>query len=126
MDAALRERFVPALRARGVTGSLPHFRRRGSDRIDLLTVQFDKYGGGFVLEVGRCEPEGVTMHWGLKIPPNKVTAHDMSVRHRLGSSSPGQDGRWFRFDHSSTPDRVAVEAATALTEADAWWDSAPP
>jgi hypothetical protein len=39
MDAALKETFVPALRERGFKGSLPHFRRLLSDRIDLLAVQ---------------------------------------------------------------------------------------
>jgi hypothetical protein len=45
MDEALKAHVVPALRERGFKGSLPHFRRLRSDRVDLLTVQFDKTVG---------------------------------------------------------------------------------
>lgn len=43
MIAALKAVFVPVLRERGFKGSFPHFRRIRPDRIDLLTVQFDKW-----------------------------------------------------------------------------------
>ena len=125
MNAALRDRFVPSLRKRGFKGSLPHFRRVGEDRIDLLTVQFDKYGGGFVIEISRCPPEGVTTAWGKKIPAAKVTAHDLHpyARHRLGSPAPGEEGRWFRFDKGASAETVANAAASMLTEADDWWNA---
>jgi Domain of unknown function (DUF4304) len=124
MNAALRDRFVPSLRKRGFKGSLPHFRRVSEDRVDLLTVQFDKYGGGFVIEISRCPLEGVTTAWGKKIPPAKVTAHDIHPddRHRLGSPAPGEDGRWFRYDGRTSVKSVADSAASMLTEADAWWN----
>jgi hypothetical protein len=44
MVSSLKSIFVPALRERGFKGSLPHFRRLMSDRIDLLTIQFDRRG----------------------------------------------------------------------------------
>ncbi len=125
MDAALRTHFVPKLRSRGFRGAMPHFRRARADRIDLLTIQFDKWGGGFVIEIGRCGPGGMTTHWGKEIPPGKVTAHDVgpSTRHRLGSRAPGEDGRWLRFD-DGTPVEAAADAASAmLEEADQWWDA---
>ena len=125
MNAALRARLVPALRSRGFRGSLPHFRRILANRIDLLTVQFDKWGGGFVLEISRCVPQGVTTYWGKEIPPGKVTVHDVhpDQRHRLGSSAPGEDGRWFRYDDGTPAETVAAAASAALTEADQWWDA---
>jgi len=76
MIAALKAEFVPALKERGFKGSFPHFRRIKPDKIDLLTVQFDKWGGGFVIEIAKCGPEGITTSWGLHIPPNKVRAWD--------------------------------------------------
>ena len=123
MNAALRDRFVPALRKRGFKGSLPHFRRVGEDRIDLLTVQFDKYGGGFVIEIGRCPLQGVTTSWGKKIVPAKVTVHDLhhGDRRRLGSPAPGEDGRWFRYDGRRSVKTAADAAASLLPEADTWW-----
>lgn len=126
MNAALRDRFVPALRSRGFKGSLPHFRRVGEDRIDLLTVQFDKWGGGFVIEISQCPLDGITTAWGKKIPAAKVKAHDLHYddRHRLGSPARGEDGRWFRYDGRASVKRVADDAASMLPEADAWWSSA--
>src|SRR6266404_8055800 len=126
MKAALRRLFLPQPRGRGFKGALPHFRRIRNDRIDLLTVQFDRSGGGFVIEIARCSPSGVTMPWGLHIPPGKVSAWDLNPgeRHRLGSPKRGEDGRWFRFDNGTPVDAVAKSAALYLEEADCWWESA--
>jgi len=68
MISSLKSVFVPALRERGFKGSLPHFRRPMQDRIDLLTIQFDRWGGGFVIEISKCAPEGITMPWGNIFP----------------------------------------------------------
>jgi Domain of unknown function (DUF4304) len=64
MIAALREVVVPVLRNMGFSGSFPHFRRIRESQIDLLTFQFDRHGGSFVVEVATCAPEGFTTHWG--------------------------------------------------------------
>ncbi|WP_322049645.1 DUF4304 domain-containing protein, partial [Paraburkholderia sp. J67] len=58
MNSALRARFVPALRQLGLKGSLPHYRRQRDSRVDLLTVQFDRHGGGFVVELAQCGAKG--------------------------------------------------------------------
>ena len=50
MIAALREIVVPVLRDMGLRGSFPHFRRFRDTRIDLLTFQFNRYGGSLVGE----------------------------------------------------------------------------
>jgi hypothetical protein len=126
MKLALQEHFVPQLRARGFKGSLPHFRRVTSTGVDLLTVQFDKWGGGFVIEIARCGPLGATMSWGEVVPASKVTAHHLDVRHRLGAPSLDEDGRWFRYDDGTPPAEVAREAVDMLAEADTWWRDHPP
>ena len=122
MIAALKENFVPTLRERGFKGSFPHFRRIGPNGIHLLTVQFDKWGGGFVIEIATCGPEGLTTSWGEHIPPNKVRAWDTNPRHRLGAPSPGQDGVWFRYDDGTPVEKVARRVLAYLPEADAWWN----
>jgi len=122
MDATLREVVVPVLRAKGFRGTLPHFRRPVQGAIDLLTFQFDKWGGGFVVEIARCSDRGFTTHWGKHIPPRKGQ--------RLGSP-PGQRQRiqpragsgtdsWFRFDNGQIK-RAAQEVLDALPEAESWW-----
>jgi hypothetical protein len=126
MNAALKAEFVPALRDAGFRGSLPHFRRQLKDRIDLLTIQFDQWGGGFVVEISNCEPVGVTMHWGEKVPPGKVTVHHLHPDKRLriqARPGPGTDD-WFRFENTD-PVSLAREITARLTEAETWWASAP-
>jgi hypothetical protein len=122
MNRALQREFVPELRRRGFTGSLPHFRRVG-DRVDLLTVQFDRHGGRFVIEIAKCDATGVTTYSGRRIPANRVTAHDLHPRERrrLGSPAEGEDGIWFRFDDGRPCTEVATSAAGFLAEADVRW-----
>src|SRR5215470_9861393 len=127
MDGALKKAVIPSLRQAGFTGSFPHFRRAGAFAVDLLTFQFDKNGGGFVIELGRCSREGFTTHWGKHIPASRVTALDLhpDQRHRIKPrEGPGTDS-WFRFDKGQ------VQAATqhvlaALPRAESWWREAQP
>src|SRR5262245_55019868 len=100
MKKALRDLVVPRLREAGFDGSFPHFRRRRPDLIDLFTFQFDRHGGGFIIELAQCAAEGLTTHWGKKIAPDKVTPWDLPttqrarIQPRVGS---GTDS-WFRYD----------------------------
>ncbi len=100
MNQALKAVVVPLLRQRGFSGTFPHFRRCKPERIDLFTFQFDRYGGGFVIEIARCEPSGFTTHWGKQIPPTKVTAWDMppKMRARIQPDNGSGTESWFRFD----------------------------
>jgi len=124
MIAALKAVFVPALKERGFEGWLPHFRRIQATRIDLLTVQFNTWGGSFIIEVAKCPPEGITTAWGEFIAPNKCRAWDVPYRsrHRLGAPTPGRDGVWFRYDDGTSVEVVAQKAAGYLSEADHWWN----
>lgn len=97
----LSEIIIPVLRQLNFKGSFPHFRRLTEERINLLTFQFDRSGGGFVIEIANCKPDGFTTSWGLEIKPNKVTAHYMNKSKRIQSnmnteSSSTED--WFRYD----------------------------
>jgi Domain of unknown function (DUF4304) len=98
MDAALKQVVIPILREQGFKGSLPHFRRVNKNSIDLITFQFNRWGGSFVVELATCPKEGTTMYWGEKIPPNKVNAHHIDDRYRLGASSLEDDGIWFKYE----------------------------
>ena len=87
-----------------------------------MSFQFDKSGGGFVVEISKCGPEGVTMAWGEKIPPNKVTAQHLSPRDRfrLGCEGPST-GNWYRYDRGNTLDSVVQEVVQQLDIAEKWW-----
>jgi Domain of unknown function (DUF4304) len=131
MIAALREMVVPVLRDMGFSGSFPHFRRIRDSQIDLLTFQFNRYGGSFVVEIAFCAPDGFTTHWGKHIPPNEVQARDIhpTQRLRLGSHPPDKADHWFYYE----PERARVYTDTAVellpllrSEADRFWQTHQP
>lgn len=119
----LKKIVVPELRKRGFKGSFPHFRRNSEVKIDLMSFQFDRYGGGFVIEVGVCSPEGFTHSGGEKVPHNKVTVHDLNPDNRLRLKE--NDGQWFRYDVENKSEdiceKVANEVLKELYEADEYW-----
>jgi Domain of unknown function (DUF4304) len=45
MNNALKKVAIPFLREQGFKGSLPHFRRKSETNIDLITFQFNRWGG---------------------------------------------------------------------------------
>jgi hypothetical protein len=53
MISAIKNILIPSLKSGGFSGSFPHYRRRTTDFYDLVTFEFDKYGGGFVIEIAR-------------------------------------------------------------------------
>jgi hypothetical protein len=131
MSAALKKLVAPHLRSLGFTGSFPHYRRLLEERTDLLTFQFDRHGGGFVVEVGKCPPGDFVMAWGERIPAEEMTAHHLhpNDRLRLGRRSQGQD-HWFRYDRAKGRKRALVfdslanEVLSLVDEqAQAWWQA---
>ncbi|WP_191556767.1 DUF4304 domain-containing protein [Metabacillus idriensis] len=60
--------------------------------IDLITFQFNKWGGSFVVELASCPSQGIISSWGEEIPSNKITAHNMDKRFRLGATSREEEG----------------------------------
>ena len=140
MIRVLKDTVVPALTARGFQGAFPHFRRLRPDRIDLLTFQFYRSGGKFVVELSQCGPDGYTPPWGEKIPPGKVTAHHLYRRQRLGGGIGFRRAdHWFVFDFqhydppmASSEAQLEEDCRAAAAEvvkdyerqAEAWWDRA--
>ena len=129
MNKALKNIVVPKLRERDFKGSFPHFRRVGKAKLDLLTFQFDKWGGGFVIEIAICPVDGILTHWGECIPPNKVHALHAHIKNRFRlQPQPGSSRHeWFRFDKSGKrePESAFVEVAESvipfLDIAEKWW-----
>jgi hypothetical protein len=126
MDDALKKVVIPFIREQGFKGSLPHFRRKNETNIDLITFQFNRWGGSFVVELATCSIEGVTTHWGEKIQPNKVTAHDINERYRLGARSKDEDGIWFDFENAKSEEdfeKLATDVENLLNISDRSWIS---
>jgi hypothetical protein len=132
MIERISEIVIPALRQKGFKGSFPHFRRLKVDRINLLTFQFDRRGGGFVIEIANFQPDGFTTSWGKKIDPKKLTAHDLFLRKRIQSnmdtdSSLTED--WFRYDKKymfgfgDIYNKVCKDVLSKLHIADEYWEN---
>src|SRR5918993_4807214 len=95
---ALREVFVPSLRAKGFKGTFPHFRRVLPDRVDYLTVQFYSSGGSFVVEIATAGPDGKPRGYGEHLPVEKLTVSYFWNRLRLGSDrAAGRGDHWYVF-----------------------------
>ncbi|GAB3924464.1 hypothetical protein GCM10028827_12480 [Mucilaginibacter myungsuensis] len=124
MDEAIKAITIPFLRKQGFKGSFPHFRRVKTDRINLLTFQFNMYEPKFVVEIANCSSEGIYRGWGSIVLPNKCTAHDMFNRHRLGSKATGDS--WFDFGKTSffsnVYQKLAKDVIDFWTEAEDWWE----
>lgn len=103
MNAALKVSVVPVLRGYGFKGSFPHFRRLRGSAVDLLTFQFDRSGGGFLIEVARATEQGITTHWGKHIPASKLTAWDLhpDQRKRIKPREGSGTDSWFRYEHGT-------------------------
>lgn len=101
MIKSLNEILIPELRDKNFKGSFPHFRKTENGKTNLLTFQFDRNGGGFIIEIANWnEPEFKT-HWGKLIPLNKLTAHDLFERKRIYPNSTSEENgteSWFRYD----------------------------
>ncbi len=105
MKGALRQYLAPALLARGFVGQFPVIRRVRASELDILELQFDKYGGGFRLNLGVCPSEGVTTSWGKKIAPEEMRfgypmtrSYYLEPRHVTQNRSAGV---WFCFNEQN-------------------------
>lgn len=101
MIITIKEKIVPVLREIGFKGSFPHFRRFKENKIDLITFQFDRNGGGFVIEIATAENEPYKMSYGEIIEEKKLTANHLDNRTRIHpkgllKNSCVED--WFRYD----------------------------
>jgi hypothetical protein len=122
MTDALKTIVIPRLRESGFKGSFPHFRRQTESVVDLLTFQFDKWGGGFVIEISQCPAEGITTSWGEHILPNKVTTHDLhpDIRLRLHPVEGSSRDEWFRYDEGNFKG-TAESVLPFIDVAEGWW-----
>jgi hypothetical protein len=130
MNNTLKEIVIPELRFRGFKGSLPHFRRITADQTHLLTFQFDKYGGGFVIEVAKAPNEPFKTSWGEVVEQNRLTAHDIDERLRIhpkGKLENRSTKDWFRYDKKSFFQKnvfvkVAEQVLKNLNIAEEYWN----
>src|SRR3954466_7358806 len=71
--AALKRIVLPALRARGFEGELPDLRRVSAEGTHFFNVQTSKYGGSFIVNLGRIPPGPIATPSGELISPDRCT-----------------------------------------------------
>ena len=98
MRKSLKKWLVPALRERGFASNGWEFQRQG-EKLDLVAVQFGKYGGEFILEAASRPRGDLHTTWGEVVPEEKVTSAHVSLleRARLEGAPGGAGLRGFSF-----------------------------
>lgn len=148
MRIALNRIVLPALRARGFKGELPDLRRVSAEGTHFFNVQTNKYGGSFIVNLGRLPPGPFTTRSGELVP-----ADLLSIIHARGSdearlrAKPHPDEEvWFQYGQTERSktwaklrpllglgdpkplvpefERVAHELLALLPECDQWWAGA--
>lgn len=121
--------LVPELRKEGFTGSYPHFRRPNKDGgFDILSFQFNKCGGSFLIEISAAYPyrEEFT-NCCLNSSKNteeeikKINHAHTHVRRRIHS-------RWNEcwFDYSDgNVEKTVNHALNRLRKEMSWFDNPP-
>lgn len=105
MRNAMKKALVPYLKAEGFNGKFPSFQRKEKQLLHLLTVQFDKHGGGFFLEFA-IHPEGdLKTSWGEIVPENKLDVAYAPIEDRARLQENGKPNSlrddWFRYENLS-------------------------
>ena len=97
MIEELKKRVVPELNSIGFKGSFPHYRRIKQNRADLLMFQFEKSGGGFLIEISYVLLDGDENNLCIEknnTPFEKLTVDCTNLRHRL---YPDRSDGWFYY-----------------------------
>jgi hypothetical protein len=113
MDDELKSKVVPFLRAKSFKGSLPHFKRKFSNKIDILGFQFSQWGPQFYIEIATAPADGITLLNGNHFPADKIKYYQCNKRTRIGDQP-------FDFENENF-EEVADRVLKFLREAEEWW-----
>ena len=140
--AALRRHVVPALRERGFRGELPHLRRITATATHTFTLQVSKWGGEFIIELGRAPAGPYETSTGEVVEPSELTSWHVrdADRARLRAVPDVLREVWFSYSprlrdrvvaatrrllkRPPLPDRLdraALEVLAHLPECERWW-----
>lgn len=126
MRKALRKHFLPEMLRLGFVGTRSSFQRLGSDFLDLLSIQYWKYGGEFILEFARRERGDLITSWGELVPESKLEVAYVNPlnRARLVRATNTSNFGGFQFgtfgNDVAAYDVLAARVAALLVQADNW------
>lgn len=120
MISELKKKVIPILKESGFKGSFPNFRRVSRDTLNLITFQFDKWGGGFCIEIANGNPQGFT-YGGEFIETKNIRPYHLVNRIRLGATDANED-YWFRYDNNNNNYSLTSEdVLNKLPVAEEWF-----
>lgn len=95
MKKYLNANVIQALLSQGFTGNYPHFQRKQSGCIELITFQTNKYGGAFTLEVSAVFPdkENKNLAENKDLNEEPLSVWHTNKRYRLK----GMHNGWFYY-----------------------------
>ena len=128
MRKALKRHWLPELARLGFAGNTSTFQRLEPDAQDLLSLQYWKYGGEFILEFARRTRGPFATSWGTVVLEEKMEVAYLNPldRARLQQIEPlaGEHLRGFTFsafgDDYSKYEELAVQVAALMPAVDAW------
>ena len=131
MRKALKRELLPQLKLLGFIGATSNFQRKSDKALDLLSIQYSKYGGQFILEFARRERGELQTSWGEIIPEEKVNvAHVIPTRRaRLQRNDEMFEElfRGFKFEgfgeNQARYDALANQVASFLPQVNAWLET---
>lgn len=107
---AFAQILEPRLLAEGFVGKHPHYQRQTNEHLHLLSIIYDKWGGGFVLEFARFPPGPLETSWGEVIAQEdlEIGYTPPELRARLVQSTQSDDPHqdFFRYD-TNNPSKEA-------------------
>ena len=123
MIQELKRQVLPLLKTNGFKGSFPHFRRIKNEKLNLITFQFDKWGGGFCIEIANGDPTGFKHYSNKFIEASKMRPYHLLHRIRLGAVDENSN-HWYRYDDNNY-ERTAMEVIKNIQIAEKWFHENP-
>lgn len=128
MRKAFRKHLIPALAAAGFVGKSSNFMRLRDDAQDLLSIQYWKYGGSFILEFGRRDRGPLQTTWGPIIPEESLEVAYLPVgdRARLQARDASLEDTFAGFNFAefgediAKYEHLALRVVSYLPQVDAW------
>lgn len=122
----LKRTLVPELESAGFQGKFPEFRRIEGGELQLLSIVFDKNGGGFFLEFSKSSPGDMETSWGEVVPERELTVAHTPVESRARLQQKGDRNSlsedWFRYEKLSANelDRLVLHVVDLLPQISDW------
>jgi hypothetical protein len=128
MRRAFKRHLIPRLTSLGFAGKSSNFERLTATTQDLLSIQYWKYGGSFILEFGRRERGPLLTAWGEIVPEEALDVAYLPLSDRARLQERPEVSReifsGFRFEGFGEDvdkyDALARRLAGMLPQVDAW------